>query len=222
MGAHAESIAGACDVAADPGLDARDAHPLWLSEDEGLLHVRVASAHHAPASAHPEHRFDLWRIPGRKHLIAGADFILDVSIGSRHARILLGDGLADGSAYVCTVPLTAHLRGQLAEFQALAGLLEGFPLPTSPPVRPITRAGLLHLRALQTLDAVQSGASHRDLAVALFGLDAVRADWHADGVLRAQVRHLVTRAEGFMRRGYLGLAGLRHEHAGAHGDEPMR
>ena len=62
----------------------------------------------------------------------------------------------------------------------------------------------------------------RDLAVALFGLEAVRAGWHADGVLRAQVRHLVARAEGFMRQGYLCLAGLRQEDAGAHGDESMR
>lgn len=169
---------------------------------------------------HPEHHFDLWRIPGRKQLIAGAGFILSVSIGSRHARILLDAGLSDGSAYVCAVPLTTHLRGQLAEFQAVGGLLEGM-LPHGARSHAVSRAGLLHLRALQALDAMQAQASHRDLAVALFGLDAVRADWHADGVLRAQVRHLVSRAEGFMRRDYLGLAGLRQEHAGAPGDEPV-
>ncbi|MBN8750026.1 MAG: DUF2285 domain-containing protein, partial [Variovorax sp.] len=128
--------------------------------------MRAAGAHHAPASAHPEHHFNLWRIPGRKHLIAGAGFILSVSIGSRHARILLDAGLAEGSAYVCTVPLTAHLRGQFAEFQALAGLLEGMAL-SDMPARSATRAGLLHLRALQALDAMQAGASHRDLAIAL-------------------------------------------------------
>lgn len=183
--------------------------------------MRAARAHHAPASAHPEHHFDLWRIPGRKRLAGGTDVILTVSIGARHARILLDADLYDGAPFICTVPLTARLRGQLAEFQAFAALLEGITLPDLC-VRSITRAGLLHLRALQALDAMQSGASHRDLAVALFGLDAVRADWHADGVLRAQVRHLVSRSEGFMRRGYLGLAGLRQEYASAHGDEPMR
>ncbi|KPU94620.1 hypothetical protein APR50_37500 [Variovorax paradoxus] len=221
MGVHGESIDGGCEVAADPAQDACDTHPLWLSEDEGLVHVRAARAHHAPAPAHSQHHFDLWRIPGRKHLIASAGFILSVSIGSRHVRILLDAGLADGSAYVCTVPLTAHLRGQLAEFQALGGLLEGMP-PHGVRSHAVSRAGLLHLRALQALDAMQAGASHRDLAVALFGLEAVRAGWHADGVLRAQVRHLVARAEGFMRQGYLCLAGLRQEDAGAHGDESMR
>lgn len=183
--------------------------------------MRAVRAHHAPASAHSEGHFDLWRIRGRKRLHGAGDALLTVSAGPRHVRLLLDAGLGDGSAYVCTVPLTPHLRGQFTEFQALAGLLDGASLPTSPPARSATRAGLLHLRALQALDATQAGASHRDLAAALFGLDAVRADWHADGVLRAQVRHLVSRAEGFMRRDYLGLAGLRQEDAGAHGDEPM-
>lgn len=136
-------------------------------------------------------------------------------------RILLDAGLHDGSGYVCTVPLTAQLRGQLAQFQAVAALIDGAPLAHSF-ARPVSRVGLLHLRALQALDAAQAHASHRDLAIALFGQAAVRALWHADGGLRAQVRHLIARAEGLMQRGYLGLAGLRHEGTGAPGDEPMR
>ncbi len=162
--------------------------------------------------------FDLWRIAGRKHLVGTADAVLTVSIGSRHARILLDERMSDGAPCICTVPLAPHLRRQLAEFQALAGLLEGRTLcPASN--RSASRSGLLHLRALQALDAVQAGASHRELAIALFGLEAVRREWHADGVMRAQVRHLVSRAEGFMRCGYLGLAGLRQRDDGAHGDE---
>ena len=213
--------AGACDVADDPRLDASEAHPLWLSDTGGLLHVRALHAHHAPARSPTTAAFDLWRIPGHKRLEGSGDAVLTTAIGTRHARILLDAGLEDGSAYVCTVPLTPHLRGQLGEFQDLAALLDGDPLPSSA-ARPVSRAGLLHLRALQALDAAQAHASHRDLAIALFGLDAVRAQWHADGVLRAQVRHLVARAEGLMRRGYLGLAGVRHAHASAPGDEPVR
>lgn len=150
-----------------------------------------------------------------------SDAVLTTLIGTRHARILLDGGLADGSTYTCTVPLTPHLRGQLAEFQSLAALLDGDPLHY-PHARPVSRAGLLHLRALQVLDAMQAGASHRDIAIALFGLEAVRGEWHADGLLRAQVRHLSARAEGFMRRDYLDLAGVHHAHADAPGDEPVR
>ena len=183
--------------------------------------MRALHAHHAPARSPTTAAFDLWRIPGRKCLEGSGDAVLTTAIGTRHARILLDAGLKDGSAYVCTVPLTPHLRGRLGEFQDLAALLDGDPLPSSP-ARPVSRAGLLHLRALQALDAMQARASHRDLAIALFGLESVRADWHADGVLRAQVRHLVSRAEGFMRQGYLSLAGLRQGHTGAPGDETVR
>ncbi len=184
------------------------------------MHVRALRALHAPASAASGARFDLWRIPGRKRLAGAPDTILTVSIGTHHVRILLEAALADGAPFTCTVPLTSHLRSQLAAFQAIAGLIEGTPLPTTP-TRPVTRAGLLHLRALQALDAMQARASHRDLAIALFGPESVRADWHADGVLRAQVRHLVARAEGFMHQDYLQLAGLRHVSTSAPGDEPM-
>jgi hypothetical protein len=183
--------------------------------------VRALHAHHAPARSPTTAAFDLWRVPGRKRLDGSRDVVLASSISTRHARILLDAALDDGSAYVCTVPLTPHLRGQLHEFQDLAALLDGNPLSGSP-ARPVSRAGLLHLRALQALDAAQAHASHRDLAIALFGQEAVRAQWHADGVLRAQVRHLVSRAEGLMRRGYLGLAGVPHGHTGDPGDEPMR
>lgn len=214
-------IAGACDVAEDPRLDARDARPLWLTDGTDLLQVRASHARHVSMPEPAVGAFDLWRVPGRKRLDGGSDAVLTVSIGTHHARILLDCGLANGSTYVCTVPLTPHLRGQIAEFQALSSLLDGDPLHRVN-ARPISRAGLLHLRALQALDATQARASHRDLAVALFGLEAVRAQWHADGGLRAQVRHVVARAEGFMRQDYLGLAGVRLARTGAPGDEPMR
>ena len=148
-GARGHCTAGACDVAADPELDARAAHPLWLNAEEGLLHVRALRAHHATASAASGSRFDLWRIPCRKRLACAPDAILTVSIGAHHVRILLDAALADGAPFTCTVPLTSHLRGQLAAFQAIAGLLEGTSLPATPHP-PVTRAGLLHLRARLT------------------------------------------------------------------------
>lgn len=86
----------------------------------------------------------------------------------------------------------------------------------------MTRAALLHLRALQALDAAQAGASHRDIAQALFGLEAAVRRWNEDGELRAQVRHLLRRAEAYMGGGYLALAGVRHGAAKPPGDEPVR
>lgn len=193
-------------------------HPSWLGEEDVLLRVRRARCEGGVFAASAHRVFDLWRVPGDKQLMAGAEAVLSVSIGPRHARFLLDAGLSSGAPFVVTVPLTTHLRGQLPAFEAAAGLLEGRPLPAVS-LRAVGRDERLHLRALQALDAMQAGASHRDLAVALFGARAVRAEWHADGALRAQVRHLVARAEGFMRGGYLRLAGLRPAHAGAHGGD---
>lgn len=125
-------------------------------------------------------------------------------------------------AYGLTVPLNTHLRTRLTGYQVQANAIQG----QWPPVvaKKFTRASLLHLHALQALDGLQAGARHRDIARALFGADAVRKRWTADSELRAQVRHLLTRAEGLMRGGYLALAGVRQQHIGvpcsAPGDEP--
>lgn len=179
--------------------------------------MRAAHAHDAAA-----HRFDLWRIPGRKRLaLDGPDLSLTADLSARRMRLSLSGTVADGAAYVSAVPLTSRLRGQLDAFHAQAQALEGHA-PRVDPARAVTRAALLHLRALQALDAAQAGASHRDIAQALFGLEAVVLRWHEDGELRAQVRHLLRRAQEYMSSGYLALAGVLHTAADHPGDEPVR
>lgn len=179
--------------------------------------MRAAHANNAAVR-----RFDLWRIPGRKRLaLDGPDLALTADLSAQRMRLSLSGALADGAAYASAVPLTPQLRGQLGTFNAQAKALEGH-VPRVDPARPITRVALLHLRALQALDASQAGASHRDIAQALFGLEAVVLRWHEDGELRAQVRHLLRRAEAFMTGGYLALAGVSHSAAEHPGDEPVR
>lgn len=176
-----------------------------------------ASRSHAAAG-----RFDLWRIPGRKRLTLGdADLTLTAELSALNLRFSLARDVADGAAYACAVPLTPALRGQLDVFNRQAKALQG-KAPVVDPARPIARAALLHLRALQALDAAQAGASHRDIAQALFGLEAVVVRWHEDGELRAQVRHLLRRAEGYMIAGYLDLAGVSPAAAKHPGDEALR
>jgi len=190
---------------------------MWLSSPDGLLHMRAAHARDAAAR-----RFDLWRIPGRKRLaLDGPDLALTADLNAQRMRLSLSGALTDGAAYASAVPLTPRLRSQLDAFYAQAQALEGHA-PQVDPARSVTRAALLHLRALQALDASQAGASHRDIAQALFGLEAVVLRWHEDGELRAQVRHLLRRAEAFMGGAYLALAGVSHPAAQHPGDEPVR
>ena len=112
------------------------------------------------------------------------------------------------------------MRAELAQFEAQANAIQGCAL-TQPLARRAARAPVLHLRALQALDAAQGGATHREIAEVVFDADAVRSRWSADSELRAQVRHLLSRAEGFVRGGYLRLAGVRRTHLHTPGDEPV-
>lgn len=206
---------GGCRVAEDPQLDARQAYPLWTAAADALLHVRAAFAHDSTASL----AFDLWKIPGRKSLShAGLQLSLTAEHGPNRLRASLSTALEDGTAYGLTVPLDAHLRTRMTGYQAQANAIQGQWPPVT--ARKVTRASLLHLHALQALDALQAGAHHRDIAGVLFGLETVRKRWTADSELRAQVRHLLTRAEGLMRGGYLALAGVRQPHTSTPGDEP--
>ena len=79
------------------------------------------------------------------------------------------------------------------------------PAPMARPRPP--PSALLELHTLQALDATLAGASLRDVAEGLFGVDAA-AGWYSDGGLRSKVRRLVRRGEALMCGGYRRLAQL--------------
>ncbi|MBX3494124.1 MAG: DUF2285 domain-containing protein [Parvibaculum sp.] len=61
-------------------------------------------------------------------------------------------------------------------------------------------------RVLQALDGHLVGASQREIAVALFGVDRVEEDWaHPGAHLRDQVRRTIKRGRDLMNGGYLKL-----------------
>ena len=190
--------------------------PRWIADTDDLLQVRPASAH--PATTRPA--FSLWRIPGRKRLAhVGVALMITAEHGPHCVRASLAMELEEGAPCGFAVPLDAQLRTRVPEYHAQARVIAGeVPRPS---FRQASRTSLLHLRALQALDAVQAGARQRDIAEALFGLEAVRLRWSADSELRAQIRYLLTRAQGLMRGGYLALAGVRRGHVAAPGDKPM-
>ena len=184
----------------DPRLDARDARPAWLDAEDAIPHLR-------PASRRPTSNdavFDLWRLPGRKAVLhAGSDLI--VSAGSKHhLRVSLSPALTDGGSYRLSLPM----GGDAATASILLKTLQGKD-SSLPVAQHVSRLDPLHMRRLQALDASQAGCSQRRVAEALFGADAVDGHWHADSHLRAQVRHILSRAKALMDGGYLRLAGVR-------------
>lgn len=189
----------------DPALDARDAHPAWFPDHDGVLQV------HPDADAPPDAgAFEFWNVPGRKHLVHdGKRLVLTAHWPGCCARLVLAPGLADGMACLyarrsCATPCI-HYRALATALDALTAASVAVPV-AAVRARP-TPAALQELHTLQALDAVLAGASLRQVAEGLFGADAV-ADWHADGGLRSKVRRLVQRGDALMRGGYRRLAQL--------------
>ncbi|HWK69533.1 MAG TPA: DUF2285 domain-containing protein [Burkholderiaceae bacterium] len=189
----------------DPALDAREAHPVWFPDQDGIqLYPDTDLLPDAVL-------FELWHIPGEKHLIHdGKRLILWVRWPGGCLRLALAPGLADGMAYVYAmrVGATSGARVQ-ALMLALNRLALADDAVSIAAVRPRpTLSGLQELHTLQALDATQAGASLREVAEGLFGVDAVATDWHADSALRARVRRLVRRGDALMHGGYRRLAQL--------------
>ncbi|HBO1419404.1 PF10074 family protein [Bordetella bronchiseptica CA90 BB1334] len=178
----------------DPVLDARDAHPAWLPGHAAVVQLYPDADPPLDAAV-----FAFWHIPGHKQLLHdGKGLALIARSPGRCARFALAPGLEDGMAvaYAHRGGATALARGYVPS----SDLADAKPRPTL--------AALLELHTLQALDAALAGASLREIAEGLFGADAVAADWHADGDLRARVRRLVRRGDALMRGGYRRLAQL--------------
>jgi hypothetical protein len=144
-----------------------------------------------PPDAEP---FAFWHIPGHKQLLHDGRGLALIARSPGHcSRFALAPGLEDGMA-------VAHAyRGRGATH------VPDTPAPMARPRPP--PAALLELHTLQALDATLAGASLREVAEGLFGVDAA-AGWYSDGGLRSKVRRLVQRGDALMRGGYRRLAQL--------------
>lgn len=172
----------------DPARDARDAQPAWLPGHADV--VQLYPDADPPVDAEP---FAFWGIPGHKQLLHdGKCLALIARSPGRCLRFALAPGVEDGMA----VAYAHRGRGTSHALDTPAPMAR----PRPPP------AALLELHTLQAFDATLAGASLREVAEGLFGADAVAADWHADGELRARVRRLVRRGTALMRGGYRRLA----------------
>jgi len=171
----------------DPDLDARNAHPAWLPGHGSVVQLHPDAD--PPIGVEP---FAFWRIPGHKQLLHDGKGLALIARSPGHClRFALAPGLEDGMAVAY-----AHRGHGASHAPDAVSMARPRPPPTA----------LLELHTLQALDATLAGASLRDVAEGLFGADAVVADWHADGELRARVRRLVHRGNTLMRGGYRRLA----------------
>lgn len=182
----------------DPLRDARDAQPDWL------IGPTVAQLHPDTAPARGAVPFGLWGLPGHKQLhLDGQRLRLAVQVPARKVRLTLAPTLQDGMAYTAAAAVgraggSLRPRGRVLADE-LASLLSGESGAAALARERPSSTALQEVHTLQALDGVLTGASLRDIAQVLFGVETVAADWHADGYLRARVRRLVRRGEQLMR-----------------------
>lgn len=189
----------------DPALDARDEQPAWFPDHEAVVHLYADDDPPPDAGA-----FEFWNVPGHKRLIHdGKRLVLTAHWPGCCVRLALGPGLEDGMACLCAMRTCAS---PCARYRALAAGLDALTAATAATPAAAARgrptpAALQELHTLQALDATLAGASLREAAEGLFGVDAV-ADWYSDGGLRSKARRLVQRGDALMRGGYRRLAQL--------------
>lgn len=184
----------------NPALDARDAHPAWLPDYNAA--VQLYPDADPPLNAIS---FKFWHIPGRKQLLHdGKRLMLQSYWPSCCLRLALMSDLADGMAYLYAfsagVAPYSRYRTMAAELDKCIASATVTPMAkTCTRPSPTT---LLELHTLQALDATLAGASLREVAEVLFGMDAVREGWYADSGLRSRTRRLVRRGKSMSREGY--------------------
>ncbi|MFT3719262.1 DUF2285 domain-containing protein [Pseudorhodoferax sp.] len=175
----------------DPGLDARDAHPAWEPGHPAVVQLYPDADPPRDAAT-----FSVWSLPGHKQLLHDGKGLALIARSLGHcARFALAPGLEDGMAVAYACRGSGGGGGAASARSATPAAARPRPAPSA----------LMELHTLQALDATLAGASLREVAEGLFGVDAT-ADWYTNGGLRSKTRRLVRRGDALMRGGYRRLA----------------
>ena len=127
-----------------------------------------------------------------------------VSDGYRHIRLDIDQGSLAGAR---PVVLQYRLHGVLSALPKLRSLRQFLHLlrhgQFSPALFPADRRTHRAILVLRVHDALTAGASQREIAEVLFGVDRVARDWRdPSDSLRSQIRRLVREARVMARGGY--------------------
>lgn len=173
---------------ADPRRDAGAAAVLWRSEIAPAVVVDLEPVRSVGVGA-IDLRSMAWLREGGgsvSHLRAPLGLQLDVRDADPSRPLAL------------VVPLGGDFAVRLRTMMQLRRVLAGQAAPQDFTPQQLTR---LH-RALQALDAVDAGMSRREVAVLLFGADALAREPWKTSSLRDTTQRLIRTAQGLKRGGY--------------------
>lgn len=196
------SCAGGCTFAENPGLDARHARIIWHADlDPGTLKVLAVPALRTDPDAVDPGRLARWlAIATDAHGIEHAV----LSDGRHHIRLDVEQG-----SLAAQTPVVLHYRlwglaNPAAKLLPLRRLLHlcryrRFAASLFPEERRMAR----WLSLLRVQDALDAGATQREIATAFFGEKRIDRSWriHADS-LRSRVRRMIREARSLARGGY--------------------
>jgi hypothetical protein len=129
-------------------------------------------------------------------------------VASRTWRLHVAEGLhaEDDVAFVVSTDALASRR--ILAARDLLAAVSGRVSARSGAANVLTRSAIVHRAILQALDGAAAGASHRDIAAAIFGKREVLDRWSSDGELRARIRYFLRRGRLLVESDYQKLAYL--------------
>lgn len=195
----------------DPQRDGREAQLSWNPVPDPSVTIMPVEKQ-SPAA-----RFSIWALPGHKQLLHfGEQISCAADIAPAPLRVTLDTRLSEGDPFGYVLLSGTHVPDRWRAVARHLARLNSCATKTTGPVA-ASREVIGHMRGLQALDGKAQHASHRQIAEVVFGPERVEQSWDPDSELRAQVRHLLRRAEGLVDGGYQRLLG--HRSAGD-GDPP--
>lgn len=135
----------------------------------------------------------------------GACLWLYGMVGRELVTLTLSADVADGAPFAYAMPAGVAADRYRFTLESALTLLQRSDVATPTALTRPPRAALTHMRALQALDGIAVGASHREIAAVLFGEQETAARWSPDGELRAQVRYLIQRGHALVEGHYRSL-----------------
>ena len=170
----------------DPSQDSRSADPLWETQGPAMCLVRTAGQQ-TPV-------FGLWKIRGRKSLHHDGQGLRLTSQRMTPSSLRLASDVKTDEPCAITIVATAGFESRCRDarhwLQHMAS--DRHCARQFVPDRPSLTA-ILHMQVLQAIDGIAAGASHRQIASAVYGSAADASRWRCEDHWRARVRYLVKR-----------------------------
>jgi hypothetical protein len=191
---------GGCIFAENPDLPAADALVAWCDRlDPSCAKITAARTQKG------ELAFWLDRALACASVVVDQVGIEHVIIGDAASRVALdvvSGSLLDGPAIIGVRLDNAHYAvRQLRTVQNLFRHHSG--VQSAKPISRRCKSNDRIVAALRVADARNAGASHRDVAIALFGTERVGTDWNATSdSMRSKIRRLVGLADTYAAGGW--------------------